>query len=88
MNTDSLPMCCNQSESVCAAECNLSAVHVFAAADSTQLVDKLAVFWLYLEIKAGMLSVYAILQLNHHLAATTSLFVEAFINICFKSMWF
>lgn len=57
---------------------------VSAAGDLTQLV----IFWLYSNISARLLSGYAIFQLNCHPIATISLFLEEFLNFCFKSMRF
>lgn len=41
--------------------------------------------WLYSYIKGIMQSTCIILQLNYHPAATTSLFVDEFLNFCFKA---
>lgn len=60
MNVDSLPKHCNESESVCASECNSSATYLFAKGDLTQLIAN----WLYSYIKARLLSTYVFLQLN------------------------
>lgn len=53
-DSDILPTCCNQHQSVCANDCNSSGASLFAMVDST--VSKLVVFWLYFYIKANLQS--------------------------------
>lgn len=66
-----MPVCCNQSESVCGVDYNPCAAHLFAVRDLT---------WLYACIKARLLSTYVVFQLNFCPAVIMSLCVEDILN--------